>query len=438
MIIEIKLANYRSIHAEQTISFVAEKGTRHPDNLIKRPGYKLMKAAALFGANASGKSNFVRAIGEMAEFVRDSATRYNDGDPIPLFQPFRLDHDSRLNPSGFEITFLTGEKLYRYGFGVSGIGIHYEHLYVQAETAKKETLLFNRDMGYHRTEADWTFGDSLEAVGSLLRERTRTNALALSVGARENVAELIMPYRFFRDFIIILNMAGDTEQVLWHTAGLCNNDAETKRYILMLMRSADIDIDDFDVDQKKVEYADEIAEEMPAELRSFLEWMSRQQPGLMRNNVTAYRNDRAGNRVDFNFKQYESTGTQRLFAIAGPLLSALKTGGFLVIDELDASMHPLLTRRLLELFQSAKANTNGAQMLFTTHDPALFDPVLFRRDQIWLAEKRGGASEFFSLADINPAPRNTEAFLRNYLSGRYGGAPQFSLPLDYALEKARK
>jgi len=111
--------------------------------------------------------------------------------------------------------------------------------------------------------------------------------------------------------------------------------------------------------------------------------------------------------------------------IAGPLFNALETGAFFVIDELDASMHPLLTRRLLELFQNPQANTKGAQLLFTTHDPALFDQELFRRDQIWLAEKRNGASEFFSLTDIDPAPRNTEVFLRNYLAGRYGGTPQF-------------
>ena len=438
MIIEIKLTNYRSIHAEQTISFVAEKGTRHPDNLIKRPGYKLMKAAALFGANASGKSNFVRAIGEMAQFVRDSATRYNDGDPIPLFQPFRLDHDSRLNPSGFEMTFLTGEKLYRYGFGVSGIGIHYEHLYVQAETAKKETLLFNRDMGYHRIEADWTFGASLASVGSLLRERTRLNALALSVGARENVAELLPPFRFFADNVSAMDMSGDMDAISRYTKSLCSEDADAQRQILALMRNADIDLDGFDTKQSETEHLADIVSELPMNQRAFLEWNSIRKPGSSRRAIRVYRKDREGNLVEFNLYSDESEGTQRLFAIAGPLLSALKTGGFLVIDELDASMHPRLLRRLLELFQSPTANVNGAQMLFTAHSPALFDSASFRRDQIWLAEKRNGASEFFSLADIDPPPRNTESFLGGYLSGRYRGVPQIGLPLDYALERAQK
>ena len=96
-------------------------------------------------------------------------------------------------------------------------------------------------------------------------------------------------------------------------------------------------------------------------------------------------------------------------------------------------MHPLLTRRLLELFQSAEANSNGAQLLFTTHDSSLLDQDLFRRDQIWLAEKCDGASTFFSLADIRPPIRNTESFLRNYLTGRYGGTPHLGLAFDDAI-----
>ena len=438
MIIEIKLANYRSIHADQTISFVAEKGTRHPDNLIKRPGYKLMKAAALFGANASGKSNFVRAIGEMAEFVRDSATRYNVGDPIPLFQPFRLEHDTRLNPSGFEITFLTDGKLYRYGFGVSGIGVQYEHLYVQAETAKKETLLFERRFDYLMPEPDWKFGASLESVGSLLRERTRGNALALSVGPQFNVAELDAPYRFFRDDLFVLNMSGSIYNILMDTARHCITYPVALDQIMALLNGADIGITKVEVKSKFFQGAPEIDPGASEAIRAYQKGIRDILSVVPIPNITAYRKDRTGESVAFDFVKDESEGTQRLFAIAGPLLTALKTGGFLVIDELDASLHWRLTRHLLELFQSPTANVNGAQLLFTTHDSALFSSALLRRDQIWLVEQREGASEFFSLADMEPPPRNTESFLRGYLSGRYRGVPQIGLPLDYVLERARK
>jgi AAA15 family ATPase/GTPase len=124
----------------------------------------------------------------------------------------------------------------------------------------------------------------------------------------------------------------------------------------------------------------------------------------------------------------ESNGTQRFFALAGPFLDALAKGTVVVVDELECSMHPLLTRKLIELFQSPEANKSGAQLIFATHDSTLMDPELFRRDQIWLVEKnRRGASELFSLYDFDTKdrPRNTEVFQRNYLAGRYGGVPKF-------------
>ena len=134
----------------------------------------------------------------------------------------------------------------------------------------------------------------------------------------------------------------------------------------------------------------------------------------------------------FDFEEDESKGTQRFFSIVGPFLDALEAGALVVADELDCSMHPLLTRKLLELFQSSHLENRGAQLLFTTHDSTLLDPELFRRDQIWLVEKRQGASEFFSLYDFNTdaRPRNTEAFQRNYLAGRYGGTPYFGATLE--------
>jgi AAA15 family ATPase/GTPase len=127
-------------------------------------------------------------------------------------------------------------------------------------------------------------------------------------------------------------------------------------------------------------------------------------------------------------EQDESNGTQRFFALAGPFLDALDQGSVVVIDELDCSMHALLTRKLIELFQAATVNTRGAQLFFTTHDSNLMDPDLFRRDQIWLTEKDSrGASKLFSLYDFDTKerPRNTEAFERNYLAGRYGAIPRF-------------
>jgi hypothetical protein len=129
-------------------------------------------------------------------------------------------------------------------------------------------------------------------------------------------------------------------------------------------------------------------------------------------------------REPFNLEQEESSGTQRFFSLIGLFLDTLSSGAVGVVDELDCSMHPLLVRKLIELFQSPERNTKGAQLIFATHDITLMDPELFRRDQIWLVEKnRNGASEVFSLHDFDA--KDTETFQRNYLAGRYGGVPKF-------------
>ncbi len=129
----------------------------------------------------------------------------------------------------------------------------------------------------------------------------------------------------------------------------------------------------------------------------------------------------------------ESQGTQRFFALAGPILDALNDGVLLVIDELDCSLHPLLVEKIVELFNNKSSNKNGAQLIFTTHDSSVMRHEILRRDQIWITEKQSnGATELFSLYDFNNEnrPRNNEAFERNYLSGRYGGVPSFGPILE--------
>ncbi len=148
-----------------------------------------------------------------------------------------------------------------------------------------------------------------------------------------------------------------------------------------------------------------------------------EQPGQL---VQAVHQSPDGDSMAFNFLEAESLGTQRFFALAGLWLDALDQGTLLLIDELDCSMHPSLTRRLVELFQSRDANTHGAQLVFSTHDSALMDLELFRRDQIWLVEKdRAQASRLGSLYDFQEKPRNNEAVQRRYLAGHYGGVPVF-------------
>ena len=252
----------------------------------------------------------------------------------------------------------------------------------------------------------------LKPEEELLRKRTRDNALMLSVGARENVEVLQSAYSYLRGCMRVYDMAQQGPVLEQTILDRCHNDLHFRAQIEQVLRDSDTGIDSLRF--KHSDY-DQLYE--PSLMREPLFRMPRKPSPVMMSR------SREGELIEFNFENEISLGTQRLFALSGLLLSAILDEVIVVIDEFDASMHPLLTRRLLELFQSEEANQNGAQLLLTTHDPALFDQELFRRDQIWLVEKRKGASEFFSLADIDPKPRNTEAFLRNYLAGHYGGTP---------------
>jgi len=426
VIIQFKVANYRSIGVEQTLSFVAESARRHPDNLIARNGYKLLKSVALFGANASGKSNLVKALGAMQEFVRDSATRMNEGDPIAAAEPFRLDPALRAAPSRFEITFVTDGIVYVYGFAVSRERVESEWLTATKEGSSTKLFQFSRMFNGGTSEDDWKFTDFNSIDEDQIKRRTLGNMLALSVGTQQKVEALRPIYQYLRERVWTVDLFNNPDVLLRSTARRCQSSEDMRTMLSSLLLDADTGMENIHIDNPVRRVPD--VESNTTEVQQHLIGLINSLNSVPR--ITAQRRDSKGNMVEFDFKSDESQGSQRFFAIAGLLLDALARGAFVVVDELDASMHPLLTRRLLELFQSAEANGNGAQLLFTTHDTSLLDQDLFRRDQIWLAEKCDGASTFFSLADIRPPIRNTESFLRNYLTGRYGGTPHLGRAFD--------
>ena len=387
MIIQFKVANYRSIGDEQTLSFVAENARRHPNNLVARDGYKLLKSVALFGANASGKSNLVKAMGAMQEFVRDSATRMNEGDPIKAAEPFRLDPALRDAPSRFEITFVTEGIVYVYGFAVTRKRVDSEWMISTQEKSSALVCTFTRTFQRASGKEEWVFDSFKDTDINQIQDRTLENMLALSVGAQQKVEALRPAYRYLREQILTLDLSGEIKALGMQTARLFQ-DSETLRHDLSaLLSSADTGIEDIKIEVGAQPIPDTYLD-MPEPFQEAYQAFKKLVASTPTPYAVASRRDSNGSKVYFDFEDDESQGTQRFFAVAGPILKALEEGICVVIDELDASMHPLLTRRLLELFQSAGANSKGAQLLFTTHDSSLLDQDLFRRDQIWLAEKR--------------------------------------------------
>ena len=317
MIIEIKIANYRSINAEQTFSFVAENATRHKDNLIPRKGYKLLKAAALFGANASGKSSLVKAIGAMRDFVRDSATRMNDGDPILAAEPFRLDPNTRCTPARFEITFLTNGLLYTYGFAADAERVYEEWLKAEPEGGRAETFGFQRTYDAKTDGYVYDCRGTLNSVADLLLVRTRYNALALSVGSRENVLELQVPYRFFRDHIQVYNMSNFDQTLLKQAAHLCKENEQLYRASKLLLSDADTGINDVSIIKTHLVDTEE-SEAPPTGSAARVSWgLDRLRISVSPPEITTSRTGTDGETVVFDFVRNESSGTQRTICTSG-------------------------------------------------------------------------------------------------------------------------
>jgi len=423
MLVEFRVSNFRSFNDKQTFSFVAGRDSKHKDHLIDIGPIKLLKCASVYGANASGKSNLIQALDVMERFVRISATRMNQGDKIPGIVPFRLCSTTTSQPSRFGITVLLGKSLYEYGFSATAEKVFDEWLTTGSVKGSRRTL-FRRTCDPSNGKTTWSFGKPLAEEGPALRERTRDNGLALSRGAEQNVKPLSRFFLWFVEKMWILDLSHDPRILVRKTAMRMKENTAFAERVGKLVRDADMSIESIKVEEgapPSPKAREVIKLLLREEALRKIEEKAISQPSIR----TAHRIEGTDVLVDFDMRHDESNGTQRFFALAGPLLDALDKGALVVVDEIDCSMHPLLTRKLIELFQSPSVNTKGAQLLFTTHDSSLMTPALFRRDEVWLAEKdQGGASRLFSLYDFRK-PRSTESFSKNYLAGRYGGVPDF-------------
>jgi hypothetical protein len=273
----------------------------------------------------------------------------------------------------------------------------------------------------------------LKRDAELLRSKTRDNGLLLSRGAELNIESLAPLFVWFRNELHVLDQSVPPTHVVQMTARRMGTHDQLRSRVLQLMRDADFGITGLQV--AEVPAFQPLPDSAPDDVRAFVMNLQTDLTKLIgeKNLVelsvfTEHAQYPTTDGIKFSLEEDESNGTQRFFALAGPILDALENGHVLVIDELDCSMHPNLTRKLIELFQSSEMNTNGAQLIFATHDSSIMDSSLFRRDQIWLTEKRrNGATDLFSLYDIEheKRPRRAEALEKNYLAGRYGAVPNF-------------
>ncbi len=412
MLVEFRVKNFRSLRDEQVFSMVASKDKTLYDTHTVSTGLKaapsLLLSAVVYGANAGGKSNLVKALQFMRGVVLESATVIQPGQAYAV-QPFRLDDCSANQPTEFELTFILDGVRYQYGFAMTAQRIVSEHLLVYK--AFKPQRWFERRFDETAGKDLYEYGPGLKGAKSLWEGATRPNALFLSMAVQLNSEALRPVFYWFANQLVIFN-----EQALLspHTSIQMLKHAEGRKRICNFLTAADISIDDIEVVTRKVPGQAVHFDLMAGRTEVRSEEVEEHQ--LRFSHVTEQ------GRAVFDLVD-ESSGTRNLLFLAGPVLDILQKGLTLVIDELDTSLHTLLVRELVRLFHQPEVNTGGAQLIFTTHDTSLLDaPDLFRRDQVWFVEKdREQVSTLVALSEFSP--RKNEALERGYLMGRYGGVP---------------
>lgn len=421
MLIEFKVKNFRSIRDEQTLSLVATKANKElPDNVIDKPlkgmaGLKYLKGAALYGANASGKSNVLLALRYLADLVENSANRLKPGDSTGA-EPFKLDQKCILEPSEFEVTFEMDGTRYLYGVRVTIQRIVEEYLYAYPEG--RAQCWCHRSYNEQTEKYEWDKTAGAFKSDKKLQDYTKENVLFLSRGTDLNHQQLTPVYMWFKTKLrFVFLSAGERGIHPGTTLDLLKNDQNRDR-VISLLKSADVGIAEVEAAEREVDIESDPNRNIPRFLHKKADGK------LIETQINLLHIDHDGTPIAMNFDEEESAGTQRFFSLLGPWLDILDNGYTVFIDEIDTSLHPLLVRELLNLLFCPKNNLHGAQIVFTTHNPVFLDQTLLRRDQIWFTEKdESGATSLYPLSDYKE--RGKAALGKRYLAGVYGGVPFF-------------
>ncbi len=412
-------SNVRSYRDEVHFSMLATRLAR--ENVRRdlwtrssKTAIEVLPAAGIFGANASGKSTILLAMADMRAMVINS---FRTGTPVSgvLRLPFALDDACRTKPSRHEIDLIVHGVRWQYGLEVDGERVIGEYAYYYPKG--RQALVYNR------TEDDFSFGQSFRPAGGALRRLLRENALLLSVAGAAGDDLLSPLFEWFLDNLGLATAASRDARVA-RTAALVDEPA-TKQRLMALLSAADLGIRDVE----RVPVDPEVATRLRQAIRVFQgeegePTTSDEYLGLLFGDTVRLKHRGASGDMVLE-PEFESQGTMVWVSLIGPMLDALDNGHVLLVDELDASLHPHLVASIVEMFQNPDENPRCAQLIFNAHDVGVMGDAEQRalgRDQIWFTEKQfDGATTLYSLADFGP--RRDEALGRRYLQGRFGAIP---------------
>lgn len=417
MLIEFRVRNYRSLRDDTILSMVASADKTFKDTNVQEAGIRslpgILRTAGIYGANAAGKTNIIRAMALMRMLVLQSAA-LQPGQQLNV-QPFMLDPSFRDQPTEFEVTFLLENVRYQYGFGINKERVLGEWLnvYKTAQPQNWYTRTYHPELG----QDEYKFGSHFQGQRQVWRASTRPNALFLSVAVQLNSDQLKPIFDWFTNGVSVFEGGGvpffNNIPPLDLTLSAIQKAPGEDNPITQFLLPADTSISKIGIEKKKGIHRSFHLDAATGKLGQ----IDKEKENL----VPQFFHSSPKGSATFEFPD-ESEGFQRLFVMAGPLFEILRGGCVLFIDEVGRSLHALLVKRLIMMFQDSSENRASAQLIFTTHDTSLLGAELLRRDQIWLVEKdEDQASRLYPLSDFSP--RRNEALEKGYLEGRYGGIP---------------
>ena len=402
MILEFSITNFLSFKEKVTFSMVANATNGLDDNYIISNNRRVLKTNAIYGANASGKTNLFKILTIAISMLRSSNTT-NINAKLPI-TPFKFAKNTLNKPSEFEIKFIVDDVRYVYGFVADSNKIYEEYLYYYPNG--RETKIFDRT-----NTNDYSFPQKDEKILNDIASKNAPNKFFIATATNWNYEKTKVPYKFLSaDINTFNNLSGLRDIALRE---YLKNDKELKSFALDFLKKADFNIEDYKVLETDV--PDDVLAAIPDFIKTGMS--IKEKPKVF----TALFKHR-GSTVELSYEE-ESMGTQIIFCFIPFIMDALNNKRVVIVDELDRSLHPYLVEMIVQMFNDSDINKNGAQLIFNTHDTNLLKLNILRRDQIWFAEKddKNGISDLYPLSDFSV--RKTENVEKGYMLGRYGAVP---------------
>ena len=449
MLLQFIIENFLSFKDEATLNLIASADKTHPHHIAtigKKESTDVLKVAGIYGANAAGKSNLVKAIA----FSRDLILNGTHPDESIGVKRFKLSDQSLNSPSRFQYIIYRDKSVCDYGFSADAERVHEEWLFVKDHTRFKKMFERKTDK---KGRSTYRFGPSLVRKSSkkkfqryeFVMEGTRQNQLFLTEARERNIKEVEPVMEWFSQVLRIISPDSELHDLAFRV----RENAEFKDFLVELLQASDIDVQSVEIRERPFNCrSEEFPVNMPKDIReriskdlvkdlekiksdkagliislpgSILTILKRSDGTIARLEFYLTRKSWGNEAVDFEIEE-ESDGTQRLIHLSGVLFDLLINDKVFIIDELERKLLPLLLKSFIEKYLNAARERACSQLVFATHETHLLDLDLLRRDEIWLIEKdREHSSRIYSLAEFKV--RRDINLRKGYLNGRFGAIP---------------